>query len=160
MGEKRYARRPLLYIQQPTIRTPEAQMQHQYTTPKKSKAKSGENVLKRPFKHSDFENDDNIEPDLANESVDNSGYDEEAEDAEDQGRKKFKEMTLRERVDYFVNTPKHLPAMKCELKTEERKYRGIIVGFEDEIVLMRVGRRVTPTKIPFETVEEIRLLGF
>src|SRR5699024_12740480 len=77
-----------------------------------------------------------------------------------QERKRFKDMTLEERIDYFLNAPKHAPVMRCEVKTEGRNYRGTIVDYQDNNVYMRVGKRTTPTAIPFDTINEIRLLGF
>lgn len=162
MGEKKFAKSPLLYIHQPTIRTPSAPMQHKYTTPKQSKGKSvqeAKKVLKRPIRRDDF----NKEMDNGKETVDginDEEIEEETDKRSDQERKKFKNMTLRERVEYFVNSPKHLPTMKCEVKTDERNHRGVIIDFKDENVIMRVGRRTSATELPFDTINEIRLIGF
>ncbi|WP_164669448.1 CotO family spore coat protein [Virgibacillus doumboii] len=161
MGKKKYAKSPLLYIHQPNIRTPEAPMQHNYVTPKKSGEQQVQEqpkkTQKRPLKRSSSvknnENKDNVE------EIESTDEEEEAESSE-QDRKKFKDMTLRERVNYFMNRPKHVPIMKCEVKTEERNYRGVIVDFQEETVFMRVGRRTSQTKIPFDSISEIRMIGF
>lgn len=159
MGEKKFAKNPLLYIHQPSIGTPKAPMQHHYTTPKKAPAeqavtKETKNVQTRPVKRDNFSKKSVSEEDDTNEAAD------ESDESSDQERKKFKDMTLNERIEYFVNSPKHVPVMKCEVKTEERNYRGIIVDFKEENIIMRVGRRTSTTGIPFEKVDDIRLIGF
>lgn len=159
MGKKNYAKNPLLYIHQPNRQTPKAQMQHNYVTPKKTSKQEGQEAkkvqqrpLKRTIPNQNTENKQETDVNLAAE--------EEEPESEGQERKKFKDMTLRERVDYFVNTPKYAPVMKCEVKTDERNYRGTIVDFQEETVFMRVGRRTSQTKISFDKIEEIRMIGF
>ncbi|MBC5637254.1 hypothetical protein H8S33_10605 [Ornithinibacillus sp. BX22] len=73
-------------------------------------------------------------------------------------RKKFKEMTLLEKIDYFIKTPSHLPRMRCEVVTNDNKYRGIMLDKESEVIKMRVGRRTIVVSI--EDITDIRLLGF
>ncbi|WP_174612818.1 CotO family spore coat protein [Virgibacillus ihumii] len=178
MGQKKYAKSPLLYIHQPTIRTPEAPMQHNYRTPKKGEdstaASSNDGIgaadavprkkapARRLQKRDNFSKpaeekineDSTVATDDSNEKMDPT------EDKGGDDRKKFKDMTVRERLDYFLNTPKHVPTMRCEIKTEERKYRGRIVDFQEERVYMQVGRRKSATKIPFDEILEIGLIGF
>ncbi len=162
MGEKKFAKSPLLYIHQPSIGTPKAPMQHQYTTPKKAPAEQTvtqetKSVQTRPIRRDNFSKKSDSQAEDPSEETDES---DENDESSDQERKKFKDMTLHERVDYFVNPPKHVPAMKCEVKTEERNYRGTIVDFKEENVIMRVGRRNSTTAIPFDSINDIRLIGF
>ncbi|WP_375052286.1 CotO family spore coat protein [Virgibacillus sp. JSM 102003] len=159
MGEKKFAKSPLLYIHQPSIGTPKAPMQHQYTSPKKAPAEQvvtqeTKNVQMRPLRRDNFNKKSDSEIEDTNEEDDDS------DESSDQERKKFKDMTLNERIDYFVNPPKHVPAMKCEVKTEERNYRGTIVDLKEENVIMRLGRRTSTTEIPFDSINDIRLIGF
>ncbi|MBP1947218.1 CotO family spore coat protein [Virgibacillus litoralis] len=158
MGEKKFAKSPLLYIHQPSIGTPKAPMQHQYTTPKKASAEQvvaqeTKSVQTRTLRRDNFSKKSESEEDT-NEDAD------ESDESSDQERKKFKDMTINERVDYLVNPPKHVPAMKCEVKTDERNYRGTIVDFMEDNVIMRLGRRTSKTEIPFESINDIRLIGF
>ncbi|QKY68624.1 CotO family spore coat protein [Lentibacillus sp. CBA3610] len=165
MGDKKVARSPLLYIQQPGIRTPEAPMQSHYRTPKRKRdnKKAESSTLKRQPANRNFFNKQAVN-DEAEEEVESS---EESSDhyqpnhtdtKSDQERKKFKDMSLKERVDYFLNSPKHVPVMRCEVKTDERNYRGRITDYQDDNVHMRVGRRTA--EIPFNTIKEIRMIGF
>ncbi|GGJ95116.1 hypothetical protein GCM10007063_17040 [Lentibacillus kapialis] len=165
MGDKRSAKSPLLYIHQPHVHTPKVSMQSHYMTPKKqqdNQNKQSNRAVKRPSNRNHFtkqvaeDESDNID------SVNRDDYDKqnnEDEDADYQ-QKKFKDMTLLERVHYFLNPPKYAPVMRCEIRTTERKHRGKIVDYQDEQVYMQTGRRTTPTNIPFNTINEIRMIGF
>lgn len=166
MGDNKSAKSPLLYIHQPYVRTPGASMQSHYMTPKKQrddKKKEHNKVIKRPVNRNHFtkqvESEDTEEAEEAGEQIESSEDSPEHKDS-GQERKKFREMTVEERIDYFLNPPKHAPVMRCEVKTEERKYRGTIVDSQDEKVYMRVGRRTTPTTIPIDSINEIRMIGF
>ncbi|WP_163972050.1 CotO family spore coat protein [Oceanobacillus halotolerans] len=174
MGKKKYAKDPLLYIRQPEIKTPEANMQDHYTTPKKKQEESrnkqkrqGKPIKRQGFKdnsshHQPFTDGELYEEEDVDIHVDEEKESDEIEESrdEDQGtnRKKFKEMTLTEKVDYLAQRPSYVPNLKCEVKTMERKYRGIITDYKDDHVHMRVGRR--NAEIPFDTITDIRLVGF
>jgi hypothetical protein len=179
----KFANEPLMYIHQPTQGKPSAPMQHSYMTPKKSavsalspqteKNTTPTPIKKRPTLNS-FHNDiaekpqKSQKPQVKQKRPSISGPKEEKmimntsspqiqEQSDDKSKKKFKDMTIQEKVHYFINTPSHLPRMKCEVRTEERKYRGIILDLEDNEVRMRVGRRTV--FITMEDIIEIQLLG-
>ncbi|MEN2466737.1 CotO family spore coat protein [Ornithinibacillus sp. FSL M8-0202] len=187
MKRRKYAREPLLYIHQPTVDTPTAPMQHSYTSTKKQTnqsvssspthseagAKSQETIKKRPSLNAfstGISNANEVkEPqvkkrrpsfptqDLEEMESSSSSLEEVSEDNKLE-RKKFKEMTLMEKIDYFIKTPSHLPRMRCEVVTNDNKYRGIMLDKENEVIKMRVGRRTTEVSI--EDITDIRLLGF
>src|SRR5699024_11630472 len=50
--------------------------------------------------------------------------------------KKFKDMTLLEKVKYFADEPNHIPRIKCEIKTEDKSYRGYIMDIEEYTVYL------------------------
>ncbi|GIO25778.1 CotO family spore coat protein [Ornithinibacillus bavariensis] len=75
-------------------------------------------------------------------------------------KKKFRDMSILEKVMYFINTPNHLPRMRCEVITEEKKYRGIIKDFQEDHIIMQVGRRMPTTSISIKDVKGIQLIGF
>ena len=75
-------------------------------------------------------------------------------------KKQFKEMTLEEKVLYLADSPTYAPKIKCEIKTEDKFYRGIVTDFSDGTVFMQVGKKSAATSILFETITEIRLIGF
>ncbi|WP_029267348.1 CotO family spore coat protein [Virgibacillus alimentarius] len=174
MKKKRYAKDPLLYIHQPTISKPDAPMQDNYQTPRRDKKNplqapppqsntSQKSRIKRrnPYLkelqqdknkiHSEDTDEEN-EKDVSTEPSDESKH--------HSNRAKFKDMTLEEKVNYFVNLPTHVPKLKCEVQTSERKHRGIITDFKEDLVYIRIGRRTTSRSIPFDDIKDIRLLGF
>lgn len=165
---KKYAKSPLLYIHQPGIDHPKAPMQSNYSTPKRQAEPTEPKAQKtdtRPLKRDDFlkkypaakktEVDQKKRPDEPKASKERD-----TEQPKAQSNKKFSELAIPEKIDYFVTKPNHMPNMKCEVKTEEKSYRGIIQSVEKDHVLMRVGRRTSSTKIEIASITEIRLIGF
>lgn len=164
MGNKRFAENPLLYIQQPTVGAPKANMQHHYYTPQKDQ-QSFEQVNKktvrkqtRPLKRTHFPEDEAIEEESVEESVEEVSAEINVEELSKES--KFKDMTLDQKIHYFVDRPSHAPQIRCEIKTDEKKFQGIITGTEEEHVLIRVGRRSSSIKVPISDVIGIRMLGF
>ncbi|RYG72124.1 hypothetical protein EU245_11585 [Lentibacillus lipolyticus] len=173
MGKKQSAKSPLLYIQQPDIGTPEAPMQSRYMTPKKKQSnekwKKAKKAATRPVDRGDASKQDvgDKQEDAGQEETTemNEDTEEELEQTEEpeeseETRKQFKDMSLTERIDYFLNRPKHVPAMRCEIRTDERRYRGMITDYQDGTVFIKVGRRPTPVKVAFDTINDIRMIGF
>lgn len=154
MGNKRLAKTPLLYIQQPTISTPIAPMQHNYYTPKHnhevSNHKSTKNKRTIPLKRNRSANPQ----DTYEEAL------EEEPSEEDAGESKFKDMTIKQKVYYFINRSEHAPSIRCQVKTNEKKFHGVITGFENDHVFIRVGRRSSSSEIPLSDIIDIRIIGF
>lgn len=143
MGNDRYAKAPLLYIHQAKTDKVNAKMQHHYMGSNKTKNTGNatdEHVLKskpvRQRARSFYESE------------------EEKNDREDTP---FKEMTLKEKLDYITNRPDYAPRLTCEVRTDDRSYRGIILEYKDGKATMRTGRR--RVEIPYENMKQIRLLG-
>lgn len=75
-------------------------------------------------------------------------------------RKQFKEMSIKERVLYLVESPTYAPKLKCEVNTENQSYRGIITEFKDDTVFIQVPRKSVATQVPLANIKDIRLIGF
>lgn len=179
MGKKRFAKDPLLYIHQPTIRTPEAPMQSNYITSRETKEKSGpiqantpaEPTQKKPLKRNSFHQKlaqtteqskpprkvDTVKWEQKSKVIEN---DEEKQETMDKDTIKFIDMTVEQKVAYFSEAPSYAPKMRCEIKTEGRSYRGVITEAKDGEVFIRVGKRSTSTKIRLADIIDIRMLGF
>ncbi|MFA1818926.1 CotO family spore coat protein [Virgibacillus oceani] len=159
MAKKKYARDPMLYIQQPDNKHPRASMQYSYRTKKNSFAsENGIYSRSRSFFDEEREarqNEENVE-------LEEDESDEEKEDnpAEENKRKQFNERTLEEKIKYFADTPDYVPRKKCEIKTEHKTYRGIIAEKDEEHVFIRVGNRARTVKIAINEIKNIKLLGF
>ncbi|MEN2767621.1 CotO family spore coat protein [Ornithinibacillus xuwenensis] len=180
MSERsKFANEPLMYINQPTINKPSAPMQNFYTTPKKSLNHTPQTDEKTPQKKvkkrssnlgafsqvvPNLKEPQKVEKKHSTTNRLNSDKNEDSyaqsEEENNNERKKFKDMSLTEKIAYFVNTPNHLPKMRCEVKTAEKSHRGIIRDFKEDTVYMQVGRRSSNTTIKLEDITEIRLLGF
>jgi hypothetical protein len=174
--QSKFANEPLLYIQQSTSSMPNAPMQHFYTTPRKSiKSEAPTVEAEKKTKQPAIKRRPSISSYLGSAIPDNEtmakGQPEELNNTNNtvqkemketketkETKKKFKDMTINEKIDYFINTPSHLPRMRCEVITLERKYRGTILDFKDNEIQMRVGKKIILLKL--EDITEIQLLGF
>ena len=154
MASKHFAGSPLLYIQQPTISTPVAPMQHNYFTPKHHQ-NSPEQKDKKHTRTVPLKRNHAIKlQDVVEEVLEKEPSEELSEQS------KFKDMSIKQKVSYFINRPDHAPTIKCEMKTNEKKYYGVITGFENEQVFIRVGRRSSSSEIPLSDITDIRIIGF
>ncbi|MBP1969055.1 DUF4097 and DUF4098 domain-containing protein YvlB [Virgibacillus natechei] len=175
MAKKKFAKDPLLYISQPTTNATEAPMQYNYTSPKKRRnhiadqrtsEQAAQPTHRRPLKRNFFKQELNQVEEAESESEESNDEEVNKEDeqqereVEERETRKFKDMTLKEKVYYFMNQSDYTPKMRCEIKTKERTYRGTINDFQDEEVHMRVGKRASNTKIAMEEITSIRMLGF
>src|SRR5699024_8500910 len=152
MVRKRQAREPLFYIQQPKISKPVAPMQDHYSTPRKTQKDTandggGSSSFNMPTRGNSFQQFQNPQPSAMNELPKENDKD----DAnQEKSRSKFKDMTISEKIDYFVHMPTHIPKLKCEVTTGDRTYRGIIIDREEqeegEAIVMRTGRRTTTVR--------------
>ncbi|WP_345240269.1 CotO family spore coat protein [Pontibacillus salipaludis] len=75
-------------------------------------------------------------------------------------RSRFKDMSLEDKVDYFVNLPSQVPRMKCEVITEEERYKGWIEDYEEGTVYMKILQRPFRVEVPFDDIHDIVLRGF
>ncbi|WP_430787643.1 CotO family spore coat protein [Virgibacillus flavescens] len=153
-NQKKFAKTPLLYIHQSNLSNPKAPMQSNYITSRDKSTKPAETKTPkaRYVKRTNFFEKVNEEKEPITEKNE--------ENEKPSSNKKFSELTIQEKIDYFLAKPVHIPKMKCEVKTEERTYRGTIQAVEADQVFMQIGRRTTHTKIEIGSIQEIRLIGF
>jgi len=165
---KRYAKNPLLYIHQPNVGTPRASMQSNYQSTKgndqlsSSSKREAEKIAKaRPQRrHGGKPLPDETRAEMTTSEFAESSDSKKEKQNSQSDTKKFKDMTLLEKVKYFADEPNHIPRIKCEIKTADKSYRGKIMDFDGETVFMRVGNRVHLRKVPFGEIQRIRMLGF
>src|SRR5699024_10387568 len=151
MGEDKYANNPLLYISQPDIKTPQARMQNHYvtqTTKKKNQQnrQSGNKPLKRhTFPVSARRRRLNTDRMMEERNSHESHADDEAKTVHHNSHQlsKFNDMILKEKVDYFACTPKHIPKTKFKIQTSQKTYRGIITEFNNTTVIIQQGTKHT-----------------
>lgn len=164
MSKHRLAKDPLLYIDQPHVRTPIARMQSNYRTPRretsdsspitKNDAQKKKTVQRRYGAKPVGDSNQQVDPETLFKHDDNVN---EAEAKSE--RLKFKDMTIREKVSYFADQPTHISKIKCEIKTTTKSYRGIVTDFDGETVWLRTGRSARALTIAFEEIKQVRMLG-
>ncbi|GAA5416619.1 hypothetical protein Pryu01_01657 [Paraliobacillus ryukyuensis] len=176
-------RRPKLYIDQPNLATPAANMQEDYESPKKSVDNIEKTISDRPTKRSkkrtnqaDEENNQKTDVLFAEEdTIDKPNWEETLEEnhievLEDNdttaevtntiNKVPFKEMTLLEQVDYLATSPRFTPKLKCEIITTDNRLKGIITKREDSTVFVETLKRPKFHQVTLDDIKMIRLLSF
>ncbi|MED4353298.1 CotO family spore coat protein [Schinkia azotoformans] len=67
-------------------------------------------------------------------------------------KKTFKEMSVEEKVDYLVKLPIAVPKVKCEIRTKESTFQGIIAGYTNGVV--QIVQRKKPFRVDLK-IEDI-----
>ncbi|SEU02694.1 Spore coat protein CotO [Salinibacillus kushneri] len=75
-------------------------------------------------------------------------------------KKGFREMTIEEKINYLTELPSQMPKMKCEVITPDKRYRGLILDFADEVVKMRTIQKPYRVELSLSEIEDVRLMGF
>lgn len=71
----------------------------------------------------------------------------------------FEKLTIPAKIEYLVNLPSELPSIKCEIITDEKTYRGILIDEQNEVVVLRMLGRENK-KIEKKQILKISLIGF
>ncbi|WP_181349118.1 CotO family spore coat protein [Thalassobacillus sp. CUG 92003] len=177
--QRKLAKKPMLYIDQPTFDQAEVPMQTSYHSTRNSEpapqvsnhsGKRDMNLIERELRQRlrGNEKHDNSEK-VVNEDLNSENHDSvsEASDGNSEKgskhrerRQRFRDMSNEEKVEYFVQLPARVPKMKCEVQTEDTSIRGYINRYEDGVVHMKTFKKPFQQEIPFDSIEDIRLLGF
>lgn len=105
---------PLLYIDQPTLKKPQGQMQQYFQS---------SNVKRKKKEHS------------------------------------FKQLHVREKINYLLELPAQLPKLTCDVITAEDSYRGIIMQATEDEIKMRLQNR-KQIKLSIDQITDIQLISF
>ncbi|MFJ6414271.1 CotO family spore coat protein [Terribacillus saccharophilus] len=149
--EKVRRQQPVLFIAQPKLDLPIAEMQQAYRT---AKGKKTEVVAE--------EVTEEVKPEAKSEAVVSK---EEVSPAKKKiapsNRKvNFKDLLTAEKVDYLLNLPSQIPRMKCELVTTEGSLIGIIASIEGDLIQFKSIRRPFKREVKLEDILDIKILGF
>jgi hypothetical protein len=141
---------PLLFISQPKLDLPKAAMQQAYRTTKEKRKEEAAEAIPEEV------------AEVIAEAADLKEEEKSAEPEVPKQKKKgnFKDLSLIERIDYCLNLPSQIPRMKCEIVTEEASVIGIIMGIEEDKILVKSVRRPFKREIKLGTIKDIKLLGF
>lgn len=151
MEYKNDVHKPLVYIDQPTIRKPEATMQHYYKSiPDEQSAEADNNVRPKSQRLKQ-------RPYMQAQNVWDEQDDNERESPKE---KNFSMLSIREKINYLLKRPQFIPTLTCQIQTTEGRYYGKIANFKDDIVYLRLDRSRATKRIAYDTIEEINIVGF
>ncbi|MEH7375278.1 CotO family spore coat protein [Neobacillus drentensis] len=166
MSEKK-SKGPLLYIHQPFARTPATNMQDIYTSRQEDEELVGEEKLveaesKKKISLLKMEIVQELIGTEASRS-DNSATKsttsiQERKHSPFNRVKPFKEMDIKERLDYLINYPIVLPPPPCVFITEEKNYQGYLTEYDGNEVTIRFHDKSTKT-VPVHTLKGVILIG-
>jgi calcineurin-like phosphoesterase family protein len=72
--------------------------------------------------------------------------------------KSFKEMDIKERLDYLVHFPKVLPPVPCLFRTEKKNLQGYLQEYQDDQVTIQFHDQTTET-ISVHDLKDIMMIG-
>lgn len=171
MSRREYIQKPLVYIEQPTIGHPEAEMQDSYQTDRNQtefhKTVENEQGQRKihPFnqifmneyeEYGEYEeSDEHIELDQQLNADDSS-----TEKANPKENDKFADLSIDDKIDYLMNRPQFIPTLTCQIQTTEGNHYGKIINFKEDVVTLRSARSRAIKRIDRDSIEDIRLVGF
>ena len=137
---------PLLFIAQPKLDLPKAEMQQAYRTAKGKRKEVVTEEVKA-------EEEKPASRGEKSQSTDNKA-------APTNKKANFKDLSTVEKVEYFLNLPAQIPKMKCEIVTSEGSLIGIISGREGDSIEFKSIRRPFKREVKLEDIRDIKMLGF
>jgi hypothetical protein len=152
---------PLLYIHQPFTTTPSNSMQDVFTNKFEMKQQQEELLGKENRKKmSSPKKEDSYEPvEIEITTAENQQeVHEEKKHSSFKRVKSFKEMGIKERLDYLFNFPKVLPPVPCVFYTKEKNLQGYLSDYQDELVTIKFHDQTTKT-IAVQDLKNIIMIG-
>jgi hypothetical protein len=165
---------PLLYIHQPFIRTPATNMQDVYTsnlelepmeaeTPLEEESKKKISLAKKEAAQEPIAKEVTRSESPASTSSAKSNTTPPTSTQRRQHSpfnrvKPFKEMDIKERLDYLINYPKVLPPAPCAFITDEKNYQGYLIEYTGQEATIRLYDQSTKT-LPVNALKGVLLIG-
>lgn len=169
--EQLVKQRPLMYISQPSFTSITAKMQ-QVVSKKKVKPKeelqeieATNNVESQPnvTQHeiptltitTEKEKKDSVnlrQNESSEEQVPRTGN-------KKSRRKRFVELDLMGKVQFFVNLPINVPKSTCLITTETDNYKGKIIALNEGIVTIKTITEPNDIEIKFDDIKDIIIIG-
>jgi hypothetical protein len=155
---------PLLYIHQPFARTPATTMQDVYTSrqeeelveeekPLEAESKKNISLAKKEIVQEQIPRDENrLEIPQATTATIKEKH------SSFKRVKPFKEMTVKERLDYLINYPTVLPTPPCVFITDEKNYQGYLTECDGNEVTIRFHDQTNKT-VAVNALKDVILIG-
>ncbi|MFP7295802.1 CotO family spore coat protein [Neobacillus niacini] len=162
--EKRTKRGPLLYVSQTFLNTPMKNMQEVFTNRQEVQLPIEEPVIEEESNKKKSFEVSLAKTDLPKETKDKDlKKDQSIQSKQEKPRtfnkvKGFREMNLKERLEYLENFPKALPPVPCVFYTEEKNLQGYLVEYNEQEVTIRFPNQTTET-IPFKELKDVMMIG-
>lgn len=161
MKKEQLAKGPLLYIEQPTLKSPPASMQSNYrSAPNKEEVQTDDarevdrNMSEKQWnRRYIIEEDEYLQRKEEEKEVNTNDIEE--DEGDEVG---FKDMTIEEKVNYLVHTPDYIPKVRCKVITAKKVYHGILTKSEQEAITIRT--RKVERRVLLKDITDIQLLGF
>lgn len=153
---------PLLYIYQPFTRTPTNNMQDIYTSKHESEQPKEEQQLVEKkvslTKTKLVQEPIPIEVTESEKQQLSSSQNEEKHPFSFKRVKSFKEMDIKERLEYLLNFPKVLPSVPCVFYTEGKSFQGYLAEYQDDLVTIKFHDQTTET-ISLHELRDVIMIG-
>lgn len=72
--------------------------------------------------------------------------------------KPFKEMTVKERLEYLINFPKVLPPVPCVFNIDDEKHLGYLISYEDNQITIEYHNKTQRT-FPVDDITNVIMIG-
>ncbi|MFD1017882.1 CotO family spore coat protein [Thalassobacillus hwangdonensis] len=160
--QKQRVKDPMLYIAQPKFDPIDAPMQSTYHGRKRNEKADQEagRVEAEPKAATETEAERYDQQEEAPQAKSEPEEEKKIARGAQVRRQRFRDMSIEEKVNYFVHLPQQVPKMRCEVITEETSFRGYISDYEEGKVIIKTFKRPFREEVEFEQIKEIRLLGF
>jgi hypothetical protein len=133
---------PLMYISQPNFQPTSVNMQHSISIKKETAI----------YKHEVPKEDKSL-------AKDQKVVDEQKSKKKSSQRRRFPELTIREKVELFAHLPVNVPRSTCEIKTGTNTYRGKIASLNDDIVTVRTLKEPYKVELQIEEIQSINIIS-
>ncbi|MEH7500762.1 CotO family spore coat protein [Neobacillus drentensis] len=139
---------PLLYIHQPFARTPATKMQDVYTSKQEPELLEEEKPIPIQKEETRTENPQTTFTKTLQEKRHSTLN----------RVKPFKEMNIKERLDYLNNYPIVLPPPPCVFITDKKNYQGYLTEYDGHEATIRFHDQTTKT-VPVIALKNVILIG-
>ncbi|MEH7336653.1 CotO family spore coat protein [Neobacillus drentensis] len=154
---KKRSQEPLLFINQPISKTPSNQnMQEVYTNRHEREQQKEDNHK--------VETKNKVKKEAMPDDIVMEAAKKESKPQQEKSQsifsrvKPFKEMNIKERIEYLLNFPKVLPPPPCVIYTSENRYQGILIEYTDNRVTIQSPDQSTNT-ILLEDIKNVIMIG-
>ncbi|MDR7000782.1 CotO family spore coat protein [Neobacillus niacini] len=154
---------PLLYIYQPFSKTPSIKMQEVYTSKQEKPLPIVENHQKGESKRKSLKE----EPNQETVPIEITVSEKKAVDTVEKSNKQkysfrkvksFKEMNMKERLEYLVGFPKALPPVPCVFYTRDKNYQGYLQDYQGQEITIQFHDQTIKT-IPVGELKDVIMIG-